>query len=132
MRCFYLTYLYICRSTESMMLPLAIIPGPKKPKYLMSFLKPIIEEINTLSTKGFIVEKNDHVVHQSKVFLLGITGDIPGIADLMNHSGHMSNYGCRYCLVTGCHPEGTSHGMYFRGRGNMRTREHLISGGEVI
>ncbi|KAG2214230.1 hypothetical protein INT47_000786 [Mucor saturninus] len=42
------------RAKESMMIPLAIIPCPKKPKYLMIFLKPIIEEINSLSDRGFM------------------------------------------------------------------------------
>lgn len=111
-----------------MMIPLAIIPGPKKPEYLMSFLKPIINEIQTLCSRGFVVEKNNVVVHKSKVFLLGMTGDIPGIADLINHRGHTSKYGCRICRAAGSHPEGNNYGMYFLKAGDMRTRQQLIDG----
>ncbi|KAG2191767.1 hypothetical protein INT47_010342 [Mucor saturninus] len=57
-----------------------------------------------------------------------MTGDIPGIADLMNHRGHTSTYGCRICEVTGRHPEGCSHGMYFLDVGNMRTKDELVNG----
>lgn len=114
------------------MIPLAIIPGPKKPKYLMTFLKPIIDEINSLSVQGFMVEKNGEIVHQSKVFLLGMTGDIPGIADLMNHRGHMSEHGCRLCHVAGVHAEGSQHGVYFVDTNKtMRSRDELIYGNPV-
>lgn len=114
-----------------MMIPLAILPGPKKPKYLMSFLTPIIEEINSLCARGFVVEKNNEIVHQSKVFLLGMTGDIPGIADLMNHRGHTSKYGCRICKIAGRHPEGCRYGMYFLDAGDMRTKDELVNGDAV-
>lgn len=113
-----------------MMLPLGIIPGPKKPKYLMSFLKPIIEEINDLSSKGFTVKKNGAIVHQSKVFLLGITGDIPGISDLINHR-HTSEYGCRYCHAFGEASEVSPHGKYFRYPGDLRTKEEIVYGSAV-
>lgn len=122
---------FTTRSKESMMIPLAIIPGPKKPKYLMSFLRPIVEEINALSNKGFVVQKNGQTIHQSKVFLLGMTGDIPGIADLMNHRGHMSTYGCRLCHVAGCRPQGTNRGLYFLNPGAMRSKEELVDGNPV-
>ena len=105
------------------MLPLAIIPGPKKPKDLLSFLKPIIEEIQDLSTAGFIAKKNGDVVYQGKVFLLGITGDIIGIYDLMNHR-HTSMFGCRYC-----HADNNAHGLYFKSIDDpLRTLEELVNG----
>ncbi|KAI9329310.1 hypothetical protein BD770DRAFT_404258 [Pilaira anomala] len=76
-----------------MMMPLGIIPsGPKKTYDLMPFLKPFIDEINELSTKGMRVEKNGEVVYVGKVFILGITGDIPGIASLIYHQGHQAVY----------------------------------------
>lgn len=112
------------------MLPLGIIPGPNKPKDLMSFLRPVIEEVTELSNKGFIVQKNGIPVHESKVFLLGITGDIPGIGDLMNHR-HTSYHGCRYCRVRGGRPEGTSNGMYFKNSGAIRTTDELVNGNDV-
>lgn len=73
-----------------MMTPLTIIPGPKMPKYLISFtLRPM----NSLSGRRFMVKKNSQTIHQNKIFLLGMTGDIPGVIALINYSGLMSEYG---------------------------------------
>jgi hypothetical protein len=47
------------------------------------------------------------------VHLLTFTGDIPAIADLMNHKGHQSYYGCRICECRGIRHR--SGGMYFKG-----------------
>ena len=74
-----------------MMIPLGIIPGGEKKTYdLMSFLTPFLTEINELSSNGMKVIKNDVTVYTGKVFVLGITGDIPGIASIMKHQGNQS------------------------------------------
>jgi hypothetical protein len=110
------------------MIPLGIIPGGGSKTYdLISFLKPFIREINDLSNKGMRVKKNGHVIYTGKVFVLGITGDIPGIASLMNHQGHQSNYGCRMCKVKGEAPPGVNRGKYFTRKSDMRTKEELVS-----
>ncbi|KAI9340700.1 hypothetical protein BD770DRAFT_476486 [Pilaira anomala] len=70
-----------------------IVPGgPKKTYDLVSFLKPFIDKINDLRSKGIWVEKNGEVVYVGKVFILSITDDIPGIASLINHPGHHKQY----------------------------------------
>lgn len=116
-----------------MMIPLGIIPGGEKKTYdLMSFLNPFITEINELSSKGMKVIKNDITVYTGRVFVLGITGDIPGIASVMNHQGHQSKYGCRICKVEGEAPVGSSRGQYFTKRGNMRTKEELMSDNGLV
>jgi hypothetical protein len=46
------------------------------------------------------------------------TGDIPAVADLINHKGHTSYYGCRLCHIKGTKGV-TAHdndGMYFLGK----------------
>lgn len=96
----------------------------------MSFLEPIIEEIAELGDKGLMVKKDDEVVYHGKVHLIGITGDIPGIADLMKHQGHMAYYGCRICVVRGVRPAGSS-GMYFTCNDCLRTMDELINGDPV-
>ncbi|KAG1437446.1 hypothetical protein G6F56_013102 [Rhizopus delemar] len=80
---------------------LGIIPGPNKPDNLMSFLESIYEEIKQLGIRGFVVKKGDVTVEEGKVYLMSNTGDIPGIADLMNHDGHMCKHGCRICDIMG-------------------------------
>ncbi|KAI7884997.1 uncharacterized protein EV154DRAFT_574527 [Mucor mucedo] len=97
---------------ENMIMPLGVIAsGPEKTYDLMSFLKPFIEEVGVLSTKGMTVVKNNRDFYTGRVFILGITGDIPVIASLMNHQGHQSTSGCRMCKVTGERRIETSHGM---------------------
>lgn len=118
------------RYEEAMMITLGIAPGPNKPFRLDSFLKPFIMEINQLSSKGLKVNKNGRTVYAGKVFLLGITGDIPGIASIMRHRGHTAKYGCRICKAAGSPPE-NGRGMYFRSEGVMRTKQELMSSVEV-
>lgn len=84
-----------------------------------------------LTEKGFRVEKSGNVIHESKVFLLGVGGDVPGIADVMNHGTHCSYYGCRYCVCRGEHVPGSSHGMYFTKKDRLRTKEELVNGDPV-
>lgn len=79
------------------MITFAVIPGPKKPANLMSFLDPILSEIKDLGEHGFDIKKNGESIFCGKVYLMGITGDIPGIAELMNHHGHNCLHGCRFC-----------------------------------
>lgn len=115
------------------MIPLGIIPGGDKKTYdLLSFLNPFIKEINELSTNGMKVVKNGTTVYTGRVFVLGITGDIPGIASIMKHQGHQSKNGCRICKVEGEAPVGSSRGLYFTKRGEMRTKEELVSGNGLV
>ncbi|KAI7892693.1 uncharacterized protein EV154DRAFT_561985 [Mucor mucedo] len=51
--------------------------------------------MNSLSGRRFMVKKNSQTIHQSKIFLLGMTGDIPGVIALINYSGLMSEYDLR-------------------------------------
>ena len=110
-------------------MPLCIIPGPAKPKDLLSFLSPVLKELKELEQSGIHVSKGSLTIN-AKIFLLTATGDIPGVADLMRHSGHQSSYGCRLCTTKGRHPEGRHTGMYFPGEvaAPLRTKESLQSG----
>lgn len=96
-----------------------------------SFLQPFIDEMNQMSQRGLKIIKNGQAVYAGKVHLLGITGDIPGIAKLINHSGHMSEYGCRICKTTGVAPAMGGRGKYFRFVGPLRTKDELMSNVEV-
>jgi hypothetical protein len=87
--------------------------GTKKHHDIHTFLRPIYDELMELSTNGIQVKVGDEVV-KSRIHSLVFTGDIPAVADLANHSGHMSLYGCRMCDVKGLSKFfGSTHGMYF-------------------
>lgn len=83
------------------MIALGVIPGPKKPWDLLSFLKPIINEIEELGRRGLSVVKNGQEVYFGKVHLIAVTGDIPAISDMIGSGRHMSYDGCRVCDTRG-------------------------------
>ena len=61
-----------------------------------------------------------------------MTGDFPGISELMVFAGHTSTFDCRVCLSKGYSAIPiSSHGKYFPNNGVMRTSESLINGDEV-
>jgi hypothetical protein len=109
------------------MITLAIIPGPSKPDNIMSFLRPIVDEIRSLGNNGFRVVKDSSLIYKGKVHLMGLMGDIPGVAELMNHAGHMAYHGCRICDVRGV----SDGARYFLHSGNIRSKESLVHGDPV-
>ena len=112
------------------MIQIAITPG--KPKDLVSFLQPVIAEVNTLYEKGLVIKKQDQVRFSGNVAILGITGDIPGIAEIMNFAGHTHTYGCRICMVKADQPAAECvHGKYLSSKSTQRTINSLITGDSV-
>ncbi|KAG1442091.1 hypothetical protein G6F56_011209 [Rhizopus delemar] len=79
--------------------------------------------------RGSLVKKGDVTVEEGKVYLMSNTGDIPGIAGLMNHDGHMCKHGCRICDIMG---EYAFHGYRFNKVGHLRTYDDLINGCSVL
>jgi hypothetical protein len=113
------------------MLQLCVLPGPRRPEDIWNFLEPtLMRELRHLERHGILVQRGSSTYH-AKAHLLAATGDLPGVAQLINHGGHMSRFGCRICLVEGVRPE---YGMYFPGRDaaeRLRTIEELQQGDEV-
>jgi hypothetical protein len=87
------------RYQDEYMLQLAILPGPNNPKYIDTFLQPIIDEFNNLSTKGLLVQKDGIDICHARVHLVMATGDLPAAAELAHHDGHMATFGCRICRI---------------------------------
>ncbi|KAK4509116.1 uncharacterized protein ATC70_007466 [Mucor velutinosus] len=102
---------------------LCIFPGKKKPKSFDSFISIILAELQWLSTYGMVVETNDAGPIRLKVHPLICGGDTPAVFDWSKCAHHASEYGCRWCLSRGMHPDNRSHGMYFPNAGSMRTNE---------
>ena len=112
------------------MIQIAITPG--KPKDLVSFLQPVIAEVNTLYEKGLVIKKQDQVRFSGNVATLGITGDIPGIAEIMNFAGHTHTYGCRICMIKADQPAAECvHGKYFSTKSSQRSIDSLTTGDPV-
>jgi hypothetical protein len=113
------------RYQDEYMLQLAILPGPNYPKYMHTFLKPIIDEFHALSTKGMLVQKDGVIVCQAKVNLVMATGDLPAAAELANHIGHMATFGCRICRVQAERHD--YHNCFLTIDNEIRSRNDFIS-----
>ncbi|KAI9264042.1 hypothetical protein BDA99DRAFT_416767, partial [Phascolomyces articulosus] len=87
-----------------------LILGPSKLNDIWSFLKPTMKELEILQSKGIEVHTSNNKHICIWVYLVLVTGDIPGVAALVCHNGHMLFYGCHLCLVKGIHPNGNNRG----------------------
>lgn len=111
------------------MIQVAIIPGPKKPVDLFSFLNPLLSEMKVLSEQGMEVVAGGQTIC-AKVHLLFATGDIPAVSDLIFHKGHNSVHGCRFCTVKGVSKNG--YGKYFQDVGESRSIDAFRFGDPVF
>lgn len=73
-----------------------IIPGPKEPKSMNSYLRPLVKELNTLWTDGFSLSINSQTV-KIRVALLATVCDIPATQKIGGFCGHNSKQACWKC-----------------------------------
>ncbi|ORY90559.1 hypothetical protein BCR43DRAFT_509032 [Syncephalastrum racemosum] len=73
-----------------------------------------------------------------RAHLVLASGDIRGVADLINHVGHQSDYGCRICLIQtsdAISPQGKGRGRYYKGERTavipLRQAEAFIAGDTI-
>jgi len=95
---------------KQFVLPGTIIPGPKKPTFVESFLYPGLHHLSALQWKGLHVwdAAQDHVFDSQLYFFLGC-GDGPGLTTLSNCVGHSGKCGCcMLCSLTGWRKPGSS------------------------
>jgi hypothetical protein len=80
-----------------------IIPGPRGPKDLNSFLEPLIDELGVLM-KGVrhIWDSFQRKYVTIGAYLIIVSGDMPAVAKLMNFKGHRGMSPCRVCRLLGC------------------------------
>ncbi|THG92857.1 hypothetical protein EW026_g8194 [Hermanssonia centrifuga] len=88
-----------------------IIPGPKKPKNLDSFLYRGFHHLAALMKEGLVVWDGAlEEKFRSNIDLAFVTADGPGIAYVSGLVGHSGRYGCRlYCPMPGRNKPGTGH-----------------------
>lgn len=102
-----------------------ITHGAKKAINIHTFLYPLYNELQRLSTHGIQVTVGNEII-SARIHLLTFTGDIPAVSDLVNHRGHTHHHGCRMCNVKGMNGLfGSSHGMYFPGATSASTIHSL-------
>ena len=80
-------------------LALGIIPGPKKPAKVDSFLIPLHEELLRLAKGVHTYDVQSKSFFLLRAFLLIIFGDFPAISMLMNMKGVNGISPCRNCKI---------------------------------
>lgn len=92
----------------------AVIPGPKHPKDMESFLFPGFHHVSALMQEGLkIWNASADCEFVSRIFIPWFTADTPGMTPISGFVGHTGKHGCRlYCEVPGRHKHGAG-GHYY-------------------
>lgn len=94
-------------------LSLGVIPGPKKPHDLDSFLWPLIQELLHLEISVHVYDALLDGFFILRAFLILIFDDIPAIAMLMKMKGHNGYCPCCMCTIKGiCIPNAWQPTLY--------------------
>lgn len=78
-----------------------VIPGPKSPKDLNSFLEPLAEELLRLAAGVPAVDALTERVFCLRAHPIAGFGDMPAIAKLMRMVGPIGRCPCRFCNIIG-------------------------------
>lgn len=98
------------------MLQVAIIPAA--PSDIDSFLQPLLDKLRILQSYGVKATCENGSTYSLKAHLLLMSGDIIGVQQLVKHTGHQSEHGCRRChikSVPAISPSVLGYGRYYRG-----------------
>ena len=119
------------------LLALGVIPGPKKPADVDSFLIPLAEELFQLAAgvKAYDVLSSSHF--NLRAFLLVVFGDFPAVSMLMKMKGVNSISPCRSCKVNAVSIPGEKKRTYYVPpsidlTGLGRSHEELMAQAELV
>jgi hypothetical protein len=77
-----------------------VIPGPKSPKNLSSYLWPLMEELLQLASGVTATDVSTQKLFSLRAYLLSVFGNIPAVTKLLEFIGHNGQYPCRFCLMS--------------------------------
>ncbi|TFK58987.1 hypothetical protein BDN72DRAFT_966192 [Pluteus cervinus] len=99
------------RYKKDFVIPGAIIPGPKKPKDLASFLNTGLHHISAIQKEGLKIWRSDtSQVKIARPIAMIIGADGPAMADVAGKCGHFGMCGCRVeCTMQGRRRDGDTH-----------------------
>ncbi|OAD74554.1 hypothetical protein PHYBLDRAFT_67527 [Phycomyces blakesleeanus NRRL 1555(-)] len=95
---------------RSHIIQIAMISELGAPANFWSYMKPTIDNLFVLQQAEMVIKILIKTI-QAKVHVLMIMSNIPALAKLACHVGHMSKSGCRICNVVG---ETPGRGQYFQ------------------
>ncbi|KIM52276.1 hypothetical protein SCLCIDRAFT_141549 [Scleroderma citrinum Foug A] len=98
------------RYKKKHILPGVIIPGPKKPKFIESFLFLGLHHFSALQCEGLTIwDSGCRREFISRLFLFLACADGPGLLTMSSLVGHQGKVGCcMQCPLKGCQKPGTS------------------------
>jgi hypothetical protein len=95
------------------LLCVGVIPGPKAPKDMDSFLFPFVEELLALMRGVPAFDRRNMRQFVLRAYLIALFGDMPAVAKLMRMKGHSGISPCRACRILSIrdstHPKSTAH-----------------------
>lgn len=94
-------------------LPLGVIPGPKKPVDFDSFLWPAIQEFLRLAVGVHAFDALTDEFFALRAYLILVFGDIPAISMVMRMKGHNGFCPCRMCNIHGIRPPDSRHTTHY-------------------
>ncbi len=94
-------------------LPLGVIPGPKKPVDFDSFLWPAVQELLKLAAGVRAWDSLTLAHFILRAYLIIVAGDIPAISMVMRMKGHNGYAPCRMCNIHGVRIPGKPRSPYY-------------------
>jgi hypothetical protein len=90
---------------------LGVVPGPKKPIDMDSFLWPLVEEMLQLAAGITAFDSLSRSAFVLRAYIILVFGDIPAVSLLMRMKGHNGLVPCRFCKIQGIKAPGraTTH-----------------------
>ncbi|KAG8725154.1 hypothetical protein FRC09_007143 [Ceratobasidium sp. 395] len=89
---------------------LGVIPGPKEPKEIGTFLQPLIDELDELAAGVPAWDGLNNRAFCLRAYLIACFGDMPAVAKLMCMKGPSGKRPCRACNILGVqHENGKSY-----------------------
>lgn len=90
-----------------------VIPGPKKPKELDTFLQPLVEELLQLDQGVQAFDGNTKSAFQLRAWVTIVTGDGPALAEAIGMKKPGNAYRpCRTCMIEAEHCNGPNKTYY--------------------
>ncbi|KAJ3485684.1 hypothetical protein NLI96_g4778 [Meripilus lineatus] len=94
-------------------LAVGVIPGPKKPIDIDSFLWPLVQEFLQLAVGVHTWDSLTDTFFTLCAFLILVFGDIPAVSLLMRMKGHNGICPCRFCSIHGVRIPGNAKSAYY-------------------
>jgi hypothetical protein len=89
------------RFLKKNIISVGVIPGPKKPGDLDSFLWPLVQELLQLELGVFMFDSITMTVFLLYAYLIVVFGDIPTVLMIMHMKGHNGFSLCCMCEIQG-------------------------------